>query len=96
MTGGIKLYEILDAYTEEKRKIMVDSDVNFQQALKLFYSNDFYLARNLFNEVLKANEQDEIARWYLFHCEYHLNKPEAEVSYGLFEDSVCEKKSYQS
>ena len=90
MTGGIKLYEILDAYTEEKRKIMVDSDVNFQQALKLFYSNDFYLARNLFNEVLKANEQDEIARWYLFHCEHHLNKPEEEVSYGLFENRICE------
>lgn len=96
MAGSMKLYEILDAYAEEKRKIMVESDVFFQNALKLFYSNDFYLARNAFNNVLKLNEQDEIARWYLFHCEYHLNKPEAEVSYGLFEDTICDKKSYQS
>lgn len=95
MNGSMKLYECLDAYTEEKRKIMIDSDVYFQKALKLFYSNDFYLARNIFNEVLRMNEQDEIARWYLFHCEYHLNKPEAEVSYGLYENTVCEKKSYQ-
>lgn len=85
MAGSMKLYECLDAYTEEKRKVMIESDAYFQKALKLFYSNDFYLARNAFNEVLKMNEQDEIARWYLFHCEYHLNKPEAEVSYGLFE-----------
>lgn len=85
MTGSIKLYECLDAYTEEKRKVMKESDVYFQKALKMFYSNDFYLARNAFNEVLKMNEQDEIARWYLFHCEYYLNKPEAEVTYGLFE-----------
>ncbi len=96
MTGGIKLFEILDAYTEEKRKIMIESDAYLQKALKLFYSNDFYLARNAFNEVLKMNEQDEIARWYLFNCEYYLNKPEAEVSYGLFEDRICEKKRYQS
>lgn len=86
--GSIKLYECLDAYKEDKRTVMKESDIFFQKALKLFYSNDFYLARNAFNEVLKLNEQDEIARWYLFHCEYHLNKPEEEVSYGLFESDV--------
>ena len=96
MAGSIKLYECLDAYMEEKRKVMIESDVYFQKALKMFYSNDFYLARNAFNEVLKMNEQDEIARWYLFHCEYHLNKPEAEVTYGLFENTVWEQKSYQA
>ena len=96
VAGSIKLYECLDAYGEEKRKIMMESDIYFQKALKLFYSNDFYLARNIFNEVLKMNEQDEIARWYLFHCEYHLNKPEVEVTYGLFENTVWEQKSYQS
>ena len=84
MTGNVKLYECLDAYTEEKRKVMKESDVYFQNALQLFYSNDFYLARNEFNEVLKMNDQDEIAKWYLFHCEYHLNQPDAEVSYSLF------------
>lgn len=96
MAGSIKLYECLDAYGEEKRKIMIDSDAYFQKALKLFYSNDFYLARNAFNEVLKMNEQDEIARWYLFHCEYYLNKPDAEVTYGLFENTVWEQKRYPS
>ena len=75
---------------------MKESDVSFQNALKLFYSNDFYLARNAFNEVLKINPADEIARWYLFHCEYHLNKPEAEVSYGLFENNVQVQNRYRA
>lgn len=82
----IEIYECLDAYSEKKRVQMELSDAIFQNAIKLFYSNDFYLARNAFNEVLKINEQDQIARWYLFDCEYHLNHPEAECSYGLFEN----------
>lgn len=96
MAGSIKLYECLDAYAEEKRKIMKESDVLFQKALKLFYSDDFYLARNAFNDVLKMNQEDEIARWYLFHCEYHLNRPEAEVSYGLFENDVWVQNRYKA
>ena len=89
--GCLKLYEGLDAYPETKRKLMMETDVMFQRGLQLFYSNDFYLARNTFNEVLKLNEQDHIARWYLFHCEYQLNNPDAEVSYGLFENIISEQ-----
>lgn len=84
--GDIKIYECLDAYQEQKRKQMETTKATFQNALNLFYSNDFYLARNAFNDVLKINEQDQIARWYLFHCEYHLNHPDAEISYELFEN----------
>ena len=94
--GSIKLYECLNAYTEDKKKVMKENDVYFQNALKLFYSNDFYLARNAFNTVLKMNPTDEIARWYLFHCEYHLNKPEEEVSYGLFENEVQVQNKYRA
>ena len=87
-TGSLKLYECLDAYPETQRKTILETDRLFQKGLQLFYSVDFYLARNTFNEVLKINEQDRIARWYLFHCEYHLNKTGAAVSYGLFENTV--------
>lgn len=86
--GSLKLYECLDAYPETQRKTILETDRLFQKGLQLFYSDDFYLARNTFNEVLKINEQDRIARWYLFHCEYHLNKTGAAVSYGLFENTV--------
>lgn len=89
---SLKLYECLDAYPEKRRKTILEADRLFQKGLQLFYSNDFYLARNTFNEALKINEQDDIARWYLFHCEYHLNKTDAEVSYGLFESTVLEQE----
>ncbi len=85
---SLKLYECLDAYPEKQRRVMLETDRLFQKGLQLFYSDDFYLARNTFNEVLKINEQDCIARWYLFHCEYHLNQTDAVVSYGLFENTV--------
>lgn len=90
--SSLKLYECLDAYPEKQRKILLETDRLFQKGMQLFYSDDFYLARNTFNEVLKINEQDSIARWYLFHCEYHLNKTDAPVSYGLFENTVLEQE----
>lgn len=93
LKGSIKLYEGLDAYSQDRIKKIKESDVLFQKALSRFYSNDFYVARNLFNEVLKMNGQDEIAKWYLFHCEFYLNRPEAEITYGLFEN-VMQKSNY--
>jgi hypothetical protein len=61
--------------------------------LGLFYSNDFYLARNSFSEVLKENPDDKIARWYLFNCEHNLNNAgENEIVYGLFENKVYEQQ----
>lgn len=91
-TEEIKLYECLDAYEESKRKRMRNSNTIFQNALRLFYANDFYQARNTFKEVLRMDEQDEIARWYLFHCEYQLNRNEADVSHGLFENVIRERE----
>lgn len=91
-TESIKLYECLDAYAEDKRKRMKNSNTVFQNALRMFYANDFYQARNYFKEVLRMDEQDEIARWYLFHCEYQMNKTEAGVSYGLFENIIKERE----
>lgn len=93
LKGSIKLYEGLDAYPQDRIKKIKESDALFQKALSRFYSNDFYVARNLFNEVLKMNQQDEIAKWYLFHCEFYLNRPEAEITYGLFEN-VMQKSNY--
>ena len=88
----IKVYECLDAYAENKRKLKRNSNKEFQNALRLFYANDFYQARNKFKEVLRLDEQDEIARWYLFHCEHQLNKNETSVSHGLFENVIRDRE----
>lgn len=67
--GSYKLYEILDAYPQLERELRKGYDARFQEALNLFYRNDFYLARNLFSSLLRACPDDGIVRWYLFACE---------------------------
>ena len=75
-----------------KKELLINTQKTFKKALGLFYSNDFYLARNTFNEVLKVNPDDRIARWYLFNCEHNLNNSsDSEISYGLFENKVYEQ-----
>lgn len=90
---NIKIYECLDAYLPIKKNLLVNTQAKFKKALGLFYSNDFYLARNTFNEVLKENPDDKVARWYLFNCESNLNNINDEnTSYGLFENKILEQQ----
>lgn len=90
---NIKIYECLDAYSPVKKELLISTRKTFKKALGLFYSNDFYLARNTFNEVLKVNPDDNLARWYLFNCEHNLNNSsDSEISYGLFENKVYEQQ----
>lgn len=84
-SGAYKLYEVLDAYPELERELRRGYDQRFQEAINLFYHNDFYLARNLFSSLLRACPGDGIARWYLFACERFFNEESgAEPDYSLF------------
>ncbi|MBO5279075.1 MAG: hypothetical protein J6B06_06275 [Lachnospiraceae bacterium] len=81
----LKLYEVLDAYGEKERRCRMEHDVLFQKAIELYYKNDFYLARNTFTEIVKSAPSDQVAKWYLFTCENHLNETYNEnIQYGLF------------
>ena len=83
--NSYKLYEILDAYPELERKLRAGYDNRFQEAIQLFYRNDFFLARNLFSTLLRACPEDGIVRWYLFACEHFFNQSgEAQADYRLF------------
>lgn len=86
--NNIKLYECVDVYPKIRKEIIERNNAKFKKAMSLFYSNDFYLAKNAFNDVLKENVYDEVARWYLFSCEYNLHSNENNMSYGLFDDKV--------
>jgi hypothetical protein len=90
---SLKLYECLDAYSEAERKLIISTLPFFEKALNLFYSDDFYLARNTFNKVLQMNPKDQIARWYLFNCEFYLNKTDnSNVSYALYGNPIIEQQ----
>lgn len=83
--GAYKLYEVLDAYSELERQLRMSYDQRFQEAINLFYRNDFFLARNIFSTLLRSCPTDGIARWYLFACEHFFNREsEGEEDYRLF------------
>lgn len=80
-----KLYEILDCYGEIERTTREKYDARLQEAIRCFYQNDFYLARNLFLAILRLCPGDGVARWYLFACEHYFNAGAGEEArYDLF------------
>lgn len=83
--GAYKLYEVLDAYPELEKKVRIGYDRQFQEAIALFYRNDFFLARNLFSALLRECPEDGVVRWYLFACEHYFHQEGSyEANYQLF------------
>lgn len=80
------LCEVLEAYPVSKRCSMERQKGKFARALDLYYRSDFYLARNIFAEILRECPGDNVAKWYLFACENRLgNLRSAGAGYGLFD-----------
>ena len=73
----IKLYELLEAETPQIRSMRNANKPRFEEALRMFYEKDFYIARSKFSEVLKGSPDDELSKWYLFECERCLNDENA-------------------
>lgn len=78
------LYEVLDALSPSERKLRLQYDPQFQEAVGLFCRNDFYLARNCFSALLRVCPGDGIARWYLFACERFFNRGGGCADHRLF------------
>lgn len=83
--GKYHLHEILDVSPEAERQLKKKLRPEFEEALKLYYQDDFYLARNRFSTIVKECQEDGIAKWYLFASEYYFNSGEAgKIDYSLF------------
>lgn len=79
------LYEIFDACPQSQKLGRMRNRERFEQALELFYSNDLYLARSAFADILKECPDDGICGFYVFACDELFNKGEtAEKGYELF------------
>ena len=79
------LCEVLEAYPASKRYGIERQEGKFAKALDLYYRSDFYLARNIFAEILRECPGDNVAKWYLFACEHRLGSVMSiEAGYGLF------------
>ena len=77
LTGADKrrvdLYEAIDAESSRLRQLKLSTREKFEETLNLFYSKEYYLARNRFTEILKECPEDSLAKWYLFESERYLN-----------------------
>ena len=79
------LYEVLEVYPERERQARIEMLAKFEQAIKLFYQADFYFARTLFTEILKACPNDALTKHYIFKCESCLNNYAVNMGFSLFE-----------
>ena len=78
----INLYEALDAESVAVHTKRIATKERFEEALELFYKQDYYIARNTFTEILRESPDDEISKWYLFECERYLNEAAPENFIG--------------
>ncbi len=69
----LELYEVLNAQGKRMADVKKNTKTAFEEAIRLFYDKDFYLARNAFTEILREAPEDGITKWYLFECETRLN-----------------------
>ncbi|MDR2088926.1 MAG: hypothetical protein LBP73_06190 [Clostridiales Family XIII bacterium] len=82
---SIKLYEVLDVYRESAKSLRKQYNEKFQEAIRLYYKNDFYLARNIFSEIFKNCPDDGVAKWYIFACERLFNRTDfSTINYSIF------------
>jgi hypothetical protein len=83
--GSYKIYEIFDAYSQSQRQERMKNCEAFEKALSLYYSNDLYLARSMFSNIVKECPDDGIARWYAFACDEMFNREDnTDAHYELF------------
>lgn len=81
----IDLYEVLDAYDDDTRHRREETRELFAEGLELFYESQFYLARNNFAKILKVDQTDTVARWYLFTSEKYLDGTSEKTNFSLSE-----------
>lgn len=72
--GGVRLYEVLDAYPARVRARKIAMLDKFEEALNAFYEKDFYISRTLFSDILKENPDDDMVKWYVFESDRYLNE----------------------
>jgi hypothetical protein len=74
-----KMYEILDCLSDKERNLRISYDERLQNAIEMFYRNDFYPAMVEFSAILKFNPGDGLVRWYAFACEKYFNEGDRAV-----------------
>ncbi len=67
-----KLYDFYDASTTGETHLINETKATFDKAMELYTAKRYYEAKNLFAIVLRENQYDNVARYYIFRCERNL------------------------
>ena len=70
----VQLYEVLDVYSAKRRAERIATLDRYNEALRLFYEKDFYIARTKFSDILKETPDDDLVKWYVFEADRYLNE----------------------
>lgn len=70
----VGLYDIYDDRSAEQIRLMRQTQHVFDKAMDLFEKGYYYEAKNMYAMVLRENQQDMAARYYIFRCEALQNR----------------------
>ena len=65
---GESVFENLDGYLGSNKTQFIKTKLIFETAVRKFEEKNYKEARKLFLEVLKNNEDDSLAKFYLKKC----------------------------
>lgn len=66
------LYDFYDSSSPEVTRLTNETKDTFDRALELYHQHRYYDAKNLFAVVLRENQYDNVARYYVFACERNI------------------------
>ncbi len=70
--GDYELYDFYDASPSGETQLINETKATFDKAMQLYSDKRYYEAKNLFAVVLRENQYDNVARYYIFKCEHNI------------------------
>jgi hypothetical protein len=67
--GDVGMYDVYDDRNAEQIRVIRQTQHAFDKAMELYEKGYYYEAKNLYAMVLRENQQDMAARYYVFRCE---------------------------
>ena len=72
----MRIYELLEVEESYNRQLKLQTQNDFEKALKQYFAREFGAAADLFRSVLSTNSDDNAAEIYLKHCiDYLMSEP---------------------
>lgn len=71
---SLGLYDIYDDRTADQIRLIKQTQHVFDKAMELYEKGYYYEAKNMYAMVLRENQQDMAAKYYIFRCETLQNR----------------------